>query len=151
VSPVRFSRSRAELALLLLLLAGCSRPSTDTAAFQPVATVGQVMDALVVPQSQALFDAVAYENGQLTRAPRTDDEWHQLQMRALSIAEAGNLLLIAPRLRDTGDWRQFSRAMTTRAADVARAAEARDVDRLLDTGGALYETCTACHQKYVPD
>src|SRR5215211_2620563 len=107
------------------------------------------MDAIVIPYSQAIFDAVAYENARLTRAPRNDDEWHRLKVQALGLAEAGNLLLMAPRARDSTGWPALVHDMTVKAADVAKAAEGKDVERVLETGGELYETCTACHMKYV--
>jgi hypothetical protein len=132
-------------------LAGCSRPAParDGGGFKPVATVGQVMDAIVVPASQALFDAVVYVNGELTRSPQTDDEWFQLRMRALAVAEAGNLLLMAPRARDASDWVSMSHAMTDAAMRVEQAADAGNIDLMLQTGGELYTTCTNCHEKYL--
>jgi hypothetical protein len=134
------------------LLASCSRAGVrqDGPPLAPVATVRQVMEGIVIPYSQAVFDAVSYTNGTLTRAPRTDDEWLRLQTRAVAIAEAGNLLMMAPRARDNEGWLALSRDMNEKAAQVADAAGARDPERLLDAGGALYETCTACHAKYVP-
>ena len=30
-----------------------------------------------------------------------------------------------------------------------RAAEAKNADRLLTIGGDIYESCSACHQKYI--
>ena len=118
-------------------------------AFQPVATVDQVMDAIVIPSSQAIFDAVVYSNGELTASPKTDDDWFAVQMQALAVAEAGNLLLIPPRAKDAEDWSTFSRAMNDAAVIVAKAAEAKDLDGLLDAGGKLYTTCTTCHAKYL--
>lgn len=116
----------------------------------PYASVTEIVDAIVAPDSQAIFDAVAYENGRLTRAPRGDDQWNRLKLQALSIAEAGNLLMMKGRAKDAGDWMTFSHAMSARAAAVADAAAAKDPDRLLEAGGELYETCTACHMKYGP-
>ena len=114
------------------------------------ATTKEVIDAIVAPDSQAIFDAVAYENGQLTRAPRNDDQWTRLRLQALSVAEAGNLLMMQGRAKDTGDWATFSHAMSVKAAAVADAASSRNVDTFLNAGGELYDTCTACHMKYGP-
>jgi hypothetical protein len=141
--------------LLLLVVAlgtaACARGAADDpSAFQPVATTREIMDGIVIPDSQAVFDAVAYENGRLTRAPHGDDDWNRLRMRALAVAEAGNLLLMAPRAKDAGDWRTYSRGMTTKAAAVADAASRKDADAVLLAGGELYETCTTCHSKYLP-
>jgi hypothetical protein len=119
-------------------------------AYRAVATVDEVMDAIVIPASQAVFDAVIYENGALVRAPATGDEWFRLRMHALAVAEAGNLLMMPGRAEDAGEWVTFSRAMIDAAETVADAAESEDVDRLLQTGGRLYQTCAGCHRKYLP-
>ncbi len=141
--------------LLTLLTAGCDGGVDPAAAggqgLRPVATIDQVMDAIVIPSSQALFDAVVYDNGVLVQAPATDDDWFQLQMHAVAVAEAGNLLQMPPRARDAGDWAAMSRALTDAAAAVGQAAEAKNIEELLRTGGAMYTTCTACHRQYVPD
>jgi cytochrome c556 len=122
---------------------------TADAVFTPVATVGQVMAAMVIPASQALFDSVVYVNGELTQSPKTDDDWFQLQLKAIAVAEAGNLLLMAPRAKDASDWVALSKAMTTAAARVEQAADAKSIDLMLQTGGELYDACTNCHQKYL--
>jgi hypothetical protein len=121
-------------------------PSAQTA----FASTREIMDGIVIPYSQAIFDAVAYENAQLTRAPRNDDEWHRLYVQALAVAEAGNLLMIDGRAKDQRDWIELAHQMSLKAAAVAKGASLKDVDRVLDAGGELYETCTACHAKYVP-
>ena len=81
------------------------------------------MDAIVIPASQRVFDAVVYVNGELQQAPKNDDDWFAVQMQALAVAEAGNLLMMAPRAKDAGDWMTFSRAMTDSAYRVAQAAK----------------------------
>lgn len=148
--------TRGAIALLAALAAaGCNFgaagiDASGSEGFKPVATVDQVMGAIVIPSSQAIFDAVVYDNGVLVQAPKTDDDWFRLQMQALAVAEAGNLLLMPTRHRREADWTTFSHALTDRAVSVAQAAEAKDVDRLLATGGDLYRTCTTCHAKYLP-
>jgi hypothetical protein len=137
----------------LLGVTACTRLATTagdgSALIRPVATVDQVMDAIVIPSSQALFDAVVYVNGELTQSPKTDDDWFRLRMQALAVAEAGNLLLMPPRVKDSGDWVTFSHAMTEAAVRVEQAADAKNVDLMLQTGGELYAACTACHEKYL--
>jgi cytochrome c556 len=143
----------ARLALLIAAAAAgshCGGAAGEQVEYQPVATIDQVMDAIVIPSSQAVFDAVIYDNGVLTQAPKVDDDWFALQMHALAIAEAGNLLLMPPRARDTGDWPAMSRALTETAAKVAKAAAAKDIDGVLATGGEMYAACAACHRKYLP-
>jgi cytochrome c556 len=55
-----------------------------------------------------------------------------------------------PRAKDNTGWTAIAHDMTIKADAVAKAAEQKDVERVLQTGGELYETCTACHTKYVP-
>jgi hypothetical protein len=121
----------------------------EAPSLRPVASVDQVMDGIVIPASQKVFDAVVYVNGVMEQAPKTDDEWFQVQMQALAVAEAGNLLQMPPRAKDTGDWATFSRALTDSAYRVAQAAEAKNTDLVLSTGSEMYNACTACHEKYL--
>ena len=131
-------------------ISGCGSPGdADAPGYRPVASIDAVMDAIVIPASQAIFDAVVYENGELARAPRTDDEWFRVRMQALAVAEAGNLLMMPGRAKDSGDWPTFARAMVDAGERAAHAAESQDIDRLLHTGGELYRTCAACHEKYI--
>jgi hypothetical protein len=131
----------------------CSGSATSVsvangASFRPVASTRDVMDGIIIPASQAVFDGVVYANGALVQAPRTDDDWFRIRMQALAVAEAGNLLLIPPRARDA-TWSGFAQAMTARAAAAAMAAQAKNVDQLLAAGSDLYQTCTACHAAFL--
>ena len=138
-------------AMLIARCGGSATPEGGTGQppFNPVATVDEVMDAIVTPSSQAIFDAVVYSNGELVQAPKSDNDWFTLRIHALGVAEAGNLLMMAPRAKDDGDWMTLSRGLNDRAMAVAAAAERKDVDRLLNAGGDLYSSCEACHDKYV--
>jgi hypothetical protein len=145
-------RSVAAVLLACLLTVHCSRgPSAleGEPPLKPVATVDELMDAIVIPSSQAIFDAVVYSNGELVKAPQSDDDWFRLRIHALAVAEAGNLLMLPPRAKDGGDWMKMALALNDRAIVVAKAADAKDLDALLKAGGQMYNTCTACHEKYV--
>ena len=148
------------LFLSALALQQCrSTPATDTAgggdaqpAFKTVATTDQVMDAIIIPNAQAIWDAVVYIDGKLVTAPKTDDDWYNLQMNAYAVAEAGNLLKIGQRNKDNGDWVKFSTALTDSSMEAVRAAEKKDLQALLAAGGNVYNVCTDCHRQYVtPD
>ena len=78
----------------------------------------------------------------------TLDKLIKLLNRA-SIFEAGNLLLMPPRLRDDGDWVKMSQALTAAAVRVEQAADAKNIDLMLTTGGELYTACTNCHEQYL--
>ena len=156
---MRPAATAAFLFLSALALQQCRpAPATDAAAggsqpaLKAVATTDQLMDAIIIPNAQAIWDGVIYENGKLVTAPKTDDDWYSLQMKALAVAEAGNLLKIGQRAKDTGDWMKFSTALTDRAMEAMRAAERKDLDGLITAGGNMYNVCTDCHRQYVqPD
>jgi hypothetical protein len=152
---VRKSRVLISLAAAALAFTAgsCGRSAAQSAEpFLVVANVDEVMDGIVIPSSQVIFDAVVYSNGELIQAPKNDDDWFSLRIHALAVAEAGNLLLMRGRAKDAGDWAKFSRALTDAAVTVAEAAEAKDIERVLQTGSAMYTACTACHAKYIePD
>jgi hypothetical protein len=147
----------ATLLFATALVAQCNRGGETSqaaaggqASFKPVATIDEVMDAIVIPSSQAIFDAVVYSNGELVSSPQTDDDWFNLRIHALGVAEAGNLLMMAPRAKDNGDWMTMSADLNDKAMVVAAAAEKKDLDALLKGGSEMYNACTACHAKYVP-
>jgi hypothetical protein len=35
--------------------------------------------------------------------------------------------------------------------EVTKAAEAKDVERMLSTGSDMYQACVNCHEKYLPE
>lgn len=155
VPVMRYSENRARWVAVLLAcsvaVAACGTPApTRPERFMPVATVDEIMDGLVIPSSQALFDAVVYDNGVPTRAPASDQDWHALQMHALAVAEAANLLLVPPRAKEGDGWAEAANAMTRAGAAAAEAARAHDVEGLLKAGSDLYASCTACHRTYLP-
>jgi hypothetical protein len=136
----------------MLVNTGCRRGEAQSAAqYRAIATVDELMDGIVIPASQTIFDAVVYSNGELVRSPKNDDDWFRVRMSALAVAESGNLLMMPPRAEDAGEWATFSRAMTDSAVKVAAAAEARDIEGILRTGGEMYTACSGCHEKYLPD
>lgn len=130
---------------------GSASPAASVGSpYKPVASVDQVMDGIVIPASQAVFDAVVYSNGELVQSPTSDDDWNTLRIQALALAEAGNLLMMPPRAKDNDDWITLSQALTEGAAVAANAAESKNVDQLLNAGGEIYRACTSCHEKYLP-
>jgi len=69
--------------------------ATTTADYELVGTVHDIMEEIVDPASDVLFDAVATEitaAGINEKRPRTDEEWAHVEANALILAEAANLL-----------------------------------------------------------
>ena len=69
-----------------------------------VATIKQLMHAIVIPASDAVFKAAG-------EPPTTDAAWSTIQLQALAVAEGGNLLMVGNRLAGRADWPRLARAM----------------------------------------
>src|SRR5262245_43650331 len=95
--------------LTWLLLAGsvfvfgivaCSRAKPEPPPFRPTATIKDIMDSMVDPSADVLWESVATivsAAGTEERQPRTDEEWANVHRRAVELVEATNLLLIEGR------------------------------------------------------
>jgi hypothetical protein len=92
---------RVLLAGLLVVAGACSRREPPpTAALVRSATIKDIMDSMVDPSGDFLFESVAEiadERGVTEKAPRTDQEWAQVRRHALVLLEAPNLLVMEGR------------------------------------------------------
>jgi hypothetical protein len=159
---------------VLLAAAGCSSP--PAVEFRPTSTVKDIMDAIVDPGADALWDSVeviATLDGTEHKAPRTDDDWKALRQRAVSLVEAGNLLLIPGRhvarpgekaddarvdlhpeeieallARDPASWALRAHRLHEAATESLTAIDARDVTALVNAGETLDNACESCHRNY---
>jgi len=131
----------------LLLTTGCTQPPP----FQPVATVRQLMDSTIHPSAEVIFESVGTIisiSGMEEIAPKNDEEWANVRRSALTLAEAGNLLMIGDRPRDKDTWFRNARALTDVAMVAVRATEAKNPAQLFEAGGQVYEVCQRCHDHY---
>ena len=135
---------------------GSSSPATALAPGAPapplrsVASVDQVMDAIIIPSSQRVFDAVVYVNGQLEQSPKSDDDWFGVQMSALAVAEAGNLLMLPPRAEDNDEWMAAAAGLIAQGERMLAAIDRRNTQEVFDVGADMYEACVRCHRQYMP-
>lgn len=143
------------LALLGTLAAsGCNRataPPAPLPPFRPVADVKQLMASVVEPAAEIYWDAVGSvtdKNGTVEIEPKTDEEWTAVRNSAYVVAEAGNLLMMSSRAKDSGDWMKLSEALVDVGQRAIRAAEAKDKAAVFDVGAEVYDACVACHAKY---
>ena len=133
-----------------LTSAACSGP--EPPPFKPTADIKQLMNAIIDPAADAIWDATGWivtPQGEEERKPKNDEEWAAVRNHAIALAEAGNLLMMAPRAKDGDVWMKESQAFIDTATAAWRAADAKDVQKLFDTGGEVYEACSSCHQKYL--
>jgi rRNA maturation endonuclease Nob1 len=92
--------------------------------------------------------SVTDKNGTVEIEPRTDEEWAAVRNSAYVVAEAGNLLMMTSRAKDSGDWMKLSEALVDVGQRAIRAAESRDATAVFDVGAEVYDACVACHAKY---
>jgi len=131
--------------------AACGPPPTP---YKPVADVKQLMQGIVEPSADGVWKSVATiftTAGTEERRPRTDKEWAAVRSHAMTLTEAGNLLMMPSRAKDGGDWMTFAQELVDTSAAALLAAEAKDSERLLIAGGPIDEVCERCHKKYWPN
>lgn len=110
--------------------------------FRPVVNVKQLMTAMVVPSSDAIFD-VAKE------APKDNKDWAAIRNQIVILAESGNLLMIGERAADRTTWMKMSLALVDAGMVALKAAEAKNVDALIETADQVMAACEACHDQYL--
>jgi cytochrome c556 len=117
----------------------------------PVASVKELMNAMVAPNAATVYDAVAFTsdaNGMKEKVPTTDAEWQAIADSAMILVETGNLMLLGNRAVDNAEWVTRTRAFIDRAVAARQAALKKNVDDIFAAGSDLNETCDACHQRY---
>jgi hypothetical protein len=155
--------SCAMLAVISLLVAPAGCKNADgpprAGAAQPAAApfttrldLRQLMNWVMDPNAKVVFAAVATivtEQGEQKVEPKTDAEWSNVRNSAAVILESGNLLMIAERTRDQGEWLERARELSTAAQAALEATEVKDPEALFTAAGAVYEACSGCHAQYV--
>lgn len=140
---------------MLALVCGCSSgdaaPEGSSGRFRPVVDVQQLMLSVVEPAAETYWDAVGWimdAQGTHEIRPTSEEEWEAVRNAAVTVAEAGNLLMMEGRAVDDDAWIAMSQTLVAAGERAIRAAEARDEAAVFETGGDLYAACTACHASY---
>jgi hypothetical protein len=158
-----------------LIAAACNR-TPPPPQFQPEATIKDIMDSMVDPSADVLWESVATivsAAGTDERQPRTDEEWKTVHRNAVILVEATNLLRMDGRHvakpneksenpgielepeqmeklinDDRPAFIKFAKGLHDAALPALRATEARNPTALLDAGEAIDTACENCHLKY---
>ncbi len=142
------------VASLLVLVSSCGKPPAQASAGPPikaVATLEEVMHGMVIPSAQTVWGAsgtIYTAKGVEERMPKSEDEWILVEASAVTLTEAGNLLMMEGRAKDTGRWMDRARALREAGAEVHKAAKAKNVAALFEKGGNLFDACQGCHFDY---
>jgi hypothetical protein len=175
------------LSLILLIgtvftLQACStsqpapKPASPPAEYKLTATIKDIMDGIVDPNADVLWDSfetIVTEKGVEERAPKTDDEWAVVRHAAVTLAEATNLLLIPGRKvakpgekafdlnidlppeeiqmlidTDRSKWVSKVHALHDVAEEALKAVDSKDHDAILLAGNKIDTACGDCHNEY---
>jgi Cytochrome C' len=163
-------------AALFCVTVGCSRSVPRGPELATDATIKELMDAMVDPSAEYLFDNIVQivdEKGIIDKTPQTDEEWKEVRRRALMLVEAPNLL-VAPgrKVARPGDKAEFvevelspeqiqklidddrdafvrrARQLQDAAALALKAIDARDKAKLFSRLEDVDKACEGCHLHY---
>jgi hypothetical protein len=162
----------------VLVITACNRaqPAPPSPSLQPEATIKDIMDSMVDPSADVLWESVATivtAAGTDERQPRTDDDWKNVHRHAVILVEATNLLRMEGRhvakakeksenpgielepeqmekliADDRQAFANFAQKLHDAAMPALKATEARDPKALLDAGEGIDTACENCHLKY---
>lgn len=143
----------ATLVALILAAPVLAQPAADPALFAPMLSVKAVMRHIVNPSAERFWKgsgSVSTEDGVEERAPTSDAAWAEMVDAAAMVQESGNLLMMQGRARDQEAFVRYARQLAEAGAAGMAAAEAKDADKVFETGGQMYDACFACHARYIP-
>ena len=175
----------------LAALAGCQKSAVTTAApppvsapaappvappaFQVMASIQELMDAVIDPSADALWDSVsitATAKSTVFHQPHSDEEWQEVRRRAIALIEGTNLLvmdgrkLVAPGspVLDQGTsgvlsaeegqqkfesqhptFVQFAKALREAGTQMLTAIDKKDPTGMMNAGAAMDGVCEGCH------
>jgi len=160
--------------------AACRAGSVEAArsqpAYEPTATIKDLMDAIVDPSADVVWNSVATTVGSTgtdDKVPRSDEEWAEVRQGAIRLVEASNLLLIPGRhvarpgeksetpgvelepeqmeallTQDRNAWNSRVSEFHTASLEALGAIDAKDSAKLFEVGDRLDAACESCHRQY---
>ncbi|MGZ3172602.1 MAG: hypothetical protein ACXWJC_05890 [Croceibacterium sp.] len=131
----------------LVLLAGCK-------ASTPAETTQQLMKNKVDPASKIYFGAVQYisdSTGEHDIKPQTDADWEKVRKAAADLQVYGKQMQGDDYAKGRNpDWIKFSQALVDASKEAEQAAKDKNVDKVFELSGTVYNVCSACHMAYPP-
>jgi hypothetical protein len=133
---------------------------------QVVATLGQLMQGILFPNSNVIFAA---QSDNPAEAPPAKDpsmatnplastygKWEAVENSSLAIVEAANLLTLPGRKCSNGlavplqnaDWAKFVQGLRDAGMTAYKAAQSKNQDKIVDAADVLTTACANCHEKY---
>ncbi len=133
------------------IVASCAAEAPTGPPYRTDASVRMLMANMVDPAADLVWDAVGTivdYSGEDHWEPETEEEWLAVRYGAMSIIEAGNLLMMDTRARDQEQWIRLSEGMMDAGMLAFQAAESEDADLVFALGEDVYNSCNNCHMLY---
>ena len=135
----------------VVLIVACETPSTTPPPFVPVGDVQQLMEMVIDPAADIVWESVGTIvtlDGTEEIFPRSDEEWSTVRNSAMVLAESGNLLMVGDRAKGEGPWMIMSQALVEAGMVALEAAESKDPEAVFAVGEQIYNACETCHVLY---
>jgi hypothetical protein len=182
---MKYFRHRDAAAAVVLVaasvLAGCAAPAPEQpppadSPYRPVATIREVMNSVIDPSVDVVWNSVGsdIERGRVTdRTPKTDEDWAEVRRHALIVSEAANLLMMpdrpvappgAPSLapgvelapeeiqslidKNRDGWNFYVQELQDSLKPALAAIDAKNPQALFDAGEKIDTTCENCHSVF---
>lgn len=128
--------------------------------------LAQLMRGILFPSSNVIFFAQSEDPEKVPPAKdpalATDPlansygKWQAVENSALALAEAANLLTIPGRKCSNGlpvpignaDWPKLVQGLREAGRKAYKAAQSKDMDKILDAADTMTAACSSCHDKY---
>ena len=167
------------LLILISTLVACAKndaPAPAASQLSQPATIRQIMDSMVDPSADFLFESVreiADENGIREIAPQTDEDWAMVRRHALVLLEAPNLVTMdGRRVAGFGEKAEYpevelqpeeiqklidadrpgfirrAKRLQDSAAEALKAIDSKDKDSLFKALVNIDHACENCHLHY---
>ena len=152
------------------------RQESQDPPYAPTATVKDIMDSMVDPSADVVWESVATiatAAGVENRAPKTNEEWAAVRRGALRVTEGANLLMMPGRHvarpgeksetpgvelepevmeaninKDRATWIKLAKGLHTASLGALQAIDAKNPQMLLDAGERMDMACENCHTTY---
>lgn len=154
-----------------------SQPAaTGEPPYAPVATIKDIMDAMVDPSADVVWNSVATianAQGIVDKAPKTPEEWADVRRGALRVVEGANLLMMPGRHvarpgeksetpgvelepevieaninKDRAKFNKLAIGLQEATREALKAIEAKDTEGVVNAGEKMDTACENCHTTY---
>jgi hypothetical protein len=161
------------------IVVACNRsqpPPPAASVFRPTGTIKDIMDSMVDPSADILWESVATivsAAGTEERRPKTDEDWANVRRAAIRLIEGPNLLVMDGRHvakpgeksenpgielepqqmedlinKDRESFIKLAHALQDAGAQALAAIDSKNAEGLLDAGETIDTACENCHLKY---